>query len=756
MDLVLLDTRTGKRRPIVLGNDPLVLGSGIECDVIVPSPEVPDAACRVTASAEGIVFESLHPDGFALNEQRTRNAILHPGDVVKLGPFQLVAAGAGPTPAPPPPPPAPPAAALPPASTQRPPAPPSPRARERENAAAVRRAPKAVPIGGAALLLVGALGFLLWREGTLASFFQEAKRAAGIPEPADAPPEGSPSSEREGEPPSTAASGTPGATPPSATADAPRPSSETPKPTDHAAPPAPKRGSTDPADVAGTLKLVDSLLESGEYARCRWLLYKLAPAGDADRARVAKRRKEVDAAAKIGGDEYLALTDRLIENGKLAAALMRCNEQQIANFRGLDVWYSILERGDKVEELLDATGIADALRPQPKRKHARVRPPDLATAPPPPIEPTLLEIGDEAPEPTIVVITPEKSKPAKVEPEPEKPPAPPSSEELAASAAVVAALRELAAARPSGVEAAGRKLGEVARAAKERAVAPLLARCDELAAALDAAPEKPQLADLRKRVAALVEARKAALAFLADEKQYADGDKPQKEADRLVDLVRDLWGSEQGGAPNPQLALSDAYVKLVQETRVIDALLKELGKPPPDHPELLGTRLVPLWAPKLSVRNYALDLEERHRMDADNEIKTRNQQIKEPKDSDALGLLFLANAYREMLGRPQLSFDRKLYDDARAYSDAMAKQAKNAKESDPQPDPTPRVPGSRPQPGANYLRGHFSPRQALQAWLKVPVAHRNLLDAEHRAMGGATVNNYWTLQFGLLAPAVGK
>src|SRR5262245_50812274 len=68
LELVLVDTRSGRRRTVALGPDPQTLGSGIECDVIVPSPEVAERACTVRASGEGIVLEAVGSASFTLNE----------------------------------------------------------------------------------------------------------------------------------------------------------------------------------------------------------------------------------------------------------------------------------------------------------------------------------------------------------------------------------------------------------------------------------------------------------------------------------------------------------------------------------------------------------------------------------------------------------------------------------------------------------------------------------------------------------------
>lgn len=749
MELVLVDTRSGRRRTIALGDHPIVLGSGVDCDVVVPDADVAENACRASVGRDGIVLEALGATAFTLNERRATAAILHPGDVVRLGPFQLVAAGRARVEAP--------------GGTRdlalsepaaAPPREPTAEelaardAREEEFVARRRRRHRNEAAVGALVvvaILVGALAW--WRHG---DFPGRGRVESGSREGVQAP--------------GSEAGGT--------SAQSPGASPITPHDGGASSAPEPAevgrgwREPTPPEEVAATLAKVDKLLELDEFARCRWLLWRITPSTDEDRARVERRRVEVDAAAKRGGEQHLAFVDELVKKGRLPAALGHCEEESIERFRGLAAWYRLLERGDEIEALLNER-VPESLRPKSSRRRARPMPPDLEQRPPPPAKLSLAEEMGAADAPSAATARRRETAPQpQPQPEPPAAPPPPSEAEVAAQESVAAALRELAAARPAAFEAAARKATEAVHAAREMAASPLLARCEELADALERAPERAPLDELRRRVQALAAARAAALAFIFDEKLYpmldpkAPGDvnrggelaKLQKEADRLVDAVRGLWGSEQGGAPAPQVSLSEDYLRLVQEARLIDGLLAALGRPPPDRAELLGTRLLAPWAPKVTVRNYALDAEERRRIDSDHEIKGRNQQLKEVKDADALELLSLTNQYREMLGRPQLAFDRALHAEARAYAELTAPQSRGARESDPQPDPTRHVAGTEPAAGANYLRGRHSPRQALQAWFRIAAAHRNLLDAEHRAMASASVGQFRVQRFGLLAP----
>jgi uncharacterized protein YkwD len=427
-----------------------------------------------------------------------------------------------------------------------------------------------------------------------------------------------------------------------------------------------------------------------------------------------------------------------------------------------------------------------------KVKHARPRPVDLESRPPPPARVTIAEEMREvqkpprapsgagapergsreggregevaggsgkagsaggAPRDGEAVTSPAGTNDAEAAPTPEL---------LAAREKVVKALDALAAAKTPAIEARLEDLGRVVDDVGGAAVVPLSERAKAIGAELAAAPEKAALAGLRSKCEAVRAARAEAFLWLDDPARYfmldpkAPGDvgrgeelqKAQKEADRRVEAVRDVWGSELGSAPAPQVALSEGYSRRVREVRAIDALLESLKAPLPDQTDLLATRLLPRWTNKVHVRNYALDLAERARLDGDREIREVNQRLRDV-DGDALELLAALNSYREMFGRPQLRWDMKLATSAQVAAAELAKGVKAYKESDPQPLPDPRT---AKDGGVNYLRGRFSARQALQQWGRMADAHRHLLDLDHRALGVGVEPKYWVAKFGKFLP----
>src|SRR5262249_49645024 len=212
-----------------------------------------------------------------------------------------------------------------------------------------------------------------------------------------------------------------------------------------------------------------------------------------------------------------------------------------------------------------------------------------------------------------------------------------------------------------GMRDATARLVEAAKSSPALAADLVRARAAELGKKLAECPEKAALDALRGRVQALAEARAAALAFAFDEagyptapgadaaaqKRIADGN---KDLDKRVQAVRQIWGNEQGSAPEPVVDLSDEYVLLVRQVQALQTALREIKQAAPDDPELAGARLLPSFTSKVTVRNCALNVEERQRIDEDREIRARNQVAKDLKNPAELELLFLFAAYREMLG----------------------------------------------------------------------------------------------------------
>ncbi|MBM4015756.1 MAG: hypothetical protein FJ293_12440, partial [Planctomycetes bacterium] len=396
MQLIVVDPRSGRRKQYPLPPRGIRVGGAVDCDVVLPDAAIAGHALDVRLGGDGVVIEAVGASRFLLNEQATDAAILHVGDVVKLGPFQLVVA---------------PAAAV---VADAPPADdgddaaaaavdadadddadadagtPDPAAERMRTFAQRRSQKKREEVWLGVLLVVAAGGVLAW--GAHLGWFRHVGKSRE-PEPGTstgAPPAGAGESLRE-------LTATPGVN--EARGETPSLPFEVDPDSGEVFDPVSTswRKESTAAEVAATLQKVGELVEVEEYARARWLLWRLTPP-EAERASVEQRRREVDAATAKGGASHLAFVDELVKKGKIAAALSHCVEESIERFRGTETWYALLEKADEIEAIIDER-VPEARRLTTRVKHARSRPADLERRPPPPARVTIAEEMREAQKP---------------------------------------------------------------------------------------------------------------------------------------------------------------------------------------------------------------------------------------------------------------------------------------------------------------------------------------------------------------------
>ncbi len=96
--LQLFDTKSGARRAVPIVDRVLLLGSAVDCDVVLPAADVGGKQCRVEVIDGGLrVVDLGGGHETLLNEQPVGRANLHIGDVLKLGPYQLTVLPAAPS-----------------------------------------------------------------------------------------------------------------------------------------------------------------------------------------------------------------------------------------------------------------------------------------------------------------------------------------------------------------------------------------------------------------------------------------------------------------------------------------------------------------------------------------------------------------------------------------------------------------------------------------------------------------------------------
>jgi hypothetical protein len=314
------------------------------------------------------------------------------------------------------------------------------------------------------------------------------------------------------------------------------------------------------------------------------------------------------------------------------------------------------------------------------------------------------------------------------------------------------------------------KIAELASADPVAVVEALKSRRSELHKAFDASPDHEKLAKMRERSVKLQAARQFALDLIFDEVKYFYPHTPpacppakaaeyaivQAEVDQRVDAVRALWGRESEEPPKPVVTLSTATAETVRQLGAVRGLLASLGVAP-DEEELA---LAPVWClpptRTIHLRNFAIDLAERARLDGDAKVWMLNAAL-QPKDSgvsrEELEQVLVTNRYRAMLGRRVLAYNEKLFLAARGHSDWMARNGvlTHFETGDPareSPEGRCRVAGYDACAGENCAMGRMGPLEVLVGWCHSSGHHRNLLFESHTEMGSGQSGSFWTQDFG--------
>lgn len=227
--------------------------------------------------------------------------------------------------------------------------------------------------------------------------------------------------------------------------------------------------------------------------------------------------------------------------------------------------------------------------------------------------------------------------------------------------------------------------------------------------------------------------------------------KRQQEVDALVAEVRKLWGNEfeeiSGG-----VNLSSKFVRLLARLRAEQKLLVVAD---PDQfteeKELAVFKLLPV-AQKVTLRNIALDTDEREKLDRDIQVLAHNGSEKSVALPQEKEQIWITNCYRLMMGRQAVAFNDKLIKAARGHSEWMSRSGKFSHFNDE--DPNLRSPGDRIK-AQGYVAGGAGEniarvggaRASHDAWLHSSGHHRNILFPSHRELGVGNMGAYWTQNF---------
>jgi uncharacterized protein YkwD len=245
-------------------------------------------------------------------------------------------------------------------------------------------------------------------------------------------------------------------------------------------------------------------------------------------------------------------------------------------------------------------------------------------------------------------------------------------------------------------------------------------------------------------------AREAALAFILNPNLYpypATSEEPQKEAERLVGVVRAICEQPY----DRLLAKSDEARALDQELKELDARLARAD--PVAEPLYEAT--VEKIQKSIDGARIPLDERDRKRLEYNDQVAKYNRELKTTADDEERANVDAVNAYRQLMGLEALKIDERLVRCARKHSIEMRQRNYFAHES---PTPQLRNPSVRAQRegysggvSENIALGASTGVEAFWQWYKSSGHHRNMLQPGHTEMGcGSEQHHWWTQNFGRL------
>lgn len=275
-------------------------------------------------------------------------------------------------------------------------------------------------------------------------------------------------------------------------------------------------------------------------------------------------------------------------------------------------------------------------------------------------------------------------------------------------------------------------------------------------------------------------ARKEALRLIEDEDKYfypyrqpdvtaeqaAQYPKVQVEVSKRVSDLQDVW----------EKSLKVKLPRSAPEALAEMQWLRGHGSHAPGGFSLPAS--LPEWVPFLPVdvkeidlSNFPLNAEEASRMVRDRKVELYNERIweecKEPKrtrsEEEERQLarfpteaereqVRVTNRYRNMMGRPSLTWDPRLQEAAHYHSEY---QTRTGEFGHFQKVPETRTPFDRMRLAGyprgvseNCALGASDPAGAHANWMRSSGHHRNLIKAGHKQMASAVSGNIWTQNYG--------
>ncbi len=245
-------------------------------------------------------------------------------------------------------------------------------------------------------------------------------------------------------------------------------------------------------------------------------------------------------------------------------------------------------------------------------------------------------------------------------------------------------------------------------------------------------------------------AREAALEFILSADRYpypATSEEPQKEAERLVGVVRAICEE-----PYPRLlAKSDDAVALDAELKELDGRLARADP----LAEPLYEATVERIQKAIHGARIPLDDRDRKRLEYNDLVAKYNREVTTSADDEERSNVEAVNEYRSLMGLEALKIDERLVRGARKHSIEMRQRDYFAHDS---PTAHLRTPNHRAQREGygggvweNIALGAPDGRAAFWQWYRSSGHHRNMLQPGHAEMGcGSEKHHWWTQLFGRL------
>lgn len=245
-------------------------------------------------------------------------------------------------------------------------------------------------------------------------------------------------------------------------------------------------------------------------------------------------------------------------------------------------------------------------------------------------------------------------------------------------------------------------------------------------------------------------AREAALGFILSDARYpypATSEEPQKEAEKLVEAVREICERPYARL----LGKSDEAQALDTELQELDGRLARVDP--------LGEPLYEATKERIQKAidgpRIPLDDRDRKRLDFNDAVAKYNREVKTTADDEERANVDAVNEYRSLMGLEAVKIDERLVRAARKHSIEMRQRNYFEHNS---PTPQLRNPNLRVQREGyggsvweNIALGAADGRQAFWQWYKSSGHHRNMLQPGHTEMGcGSEMHHWWTQVFGHL------